>query len=1032
MRLRNQLIGVIGAFLATSALPELFFATVLAKSEAPSSSKNSIENCKKEASQKEYEDEVKRLNTLAERFDNGEFPDDYIDTIAYSMVRCLSERGDREKLATITKGVIEIIEEAQSKQFRNYAPYIYEVISRNKRENGDKDAAKKILKQGYESALKKGVPTAAVSIMTTLIQQHSNDKESKEAIALGEKAYKLAKEENIESTQEWKWTGYYLFSMTAVAYFEEQRYIDSLLWRERAADEVRRRSKDRGQINDTDIEDMAYQMLSSASSYGMLQKPDKGLEKIQELEQWIGGDCQSRIPIADNRPNSTVEWCNSLKSWLYSVRANQNWGVDYKKVVSDYRLSLSYTSTEKEKQFTAITSLANALYSSQKIDMIRESLSLYENALTLISDERQTASKRYITTSLATAFSLNELDRYDEAIRLINQAIQLAHQHFPNEKELMAELEGGLATVLYNKNDVNKDFATFAENELELARKNKQASGNPDLYVSDRLLMLSAVRLDEGRYLEAISLAKDSVKEKTLVLRGRLGMLATDNREEFTEYALGDLEAIYSYSHLLPQATELAFFARLNLHGLIEEVARRQTQANSQLSTNQKEILKQIQDINRDLSRSDISQAEKASLADTKKSKERLLYSQISLEKPFFIESNQVSQALGDQEALVEVKKFRKWDRSLPRSKRWGKYEYQLYILNSKGKLTLVRLGDADQVDARISEALVLSQPNPRNGQLKVATKTIEAWSPIISSVMENLKGYRKIYLSPDGELHKVPWNAFQFLQNKQHGNTIESIELVTTGRDLIPSRASVSSQDKPVIVASPSFNDRPTKAINVQETTRSSPRSGFLENEIWSELPYTKREGEQVFDKIGGSLLIETEANTTNVKRISSPSILHIATHGFFFDPGSEKNPMIASGLVFAGANTKQVDNGEDSFLTSLEVSSMNLEGTHLVVLSACSTGDGLVKNGEGVYGLRRALKVAGAKYSLLSLWKVDDAATAAFMSEFYDRISSGLDPINSLYATQQAFLNSPIAAWRHPYYWAAWQLVSSSPTSS
>ncbi len=81
-------------------------------------------------------------------------------------------------------------------------------------------------------------------------------------------------------------------------------------------------------------------------------------------------------------------------------------------------------------------------------------------------------------------------------------------------------------------------------------------------------------------------------------------------------------------------------------------------------------------------------------------------------------------------------------------------------------------------------------------------------------------------------------------------------------------------------------------------------------------------------------------------------------------------------------------------------------------------------LKAGEGVYGLKRAIAVAGARSSLLSLWKVDDAATAAFMQSFYQRLKAGVGRADALAATQQEFRNHPIAGWRHPYIWAAFQL--------
>ena len=97
---------------------------------------------------------------------------------------------------------------------------------------------------------------------------------------------------------------------------------------------------------------------------------------------------------------------------------------------------------------------------------------------------------------------------------------------------------------------------------------------------------------------------------------------------------------------------------------------------------------------------------------------------------------------------------------------------------------------------------------------------------------------------------------------------------------------------------------------------------------------------------------------------------------------------------------------------------------GTDLVVVSACESGRGEIRTGQGVYGLKRSIAVAGARSSLLSLWMVDDLATAAFMQSFYQRLKEGKGKGDALAETQQEFRSHPIAGWRHPYVWAAFQL--------
>jgi CHAT domain-containing protein len=170
-------------------------------------------------------------------------------------------------------------------------------------------------------------------------------------------------------------------------------------------------------------------------------------------------------------------------------------------------------------------------------------------------------------------------------------------------------------------------------------------------------------------------------------------------------------------------------------------------------------------------------------------------------------------------------------------------------------------------------------------------------------------------------------------------------------------------------------------------------------------------------------------------------PRIVHVATHGFFLEdesggPGgtrglvldssatskagatkSTENPLLRSGLVFAGANRHVA--ARDGLLTALEASALDLYGTQLVVLSACETGVGKVENADGVYGLRRALVKAGAESEVMSLWKVDDEATRELMTGFYGRLMKGGGRSESLRQAQIELSRHPEHA--HPYYWAS-----------
>ena len=176
------------------------------------------------------------------------------------------------------------------------------------------------------------------------------------------------------------------------------------------------------------------------------------------------------------------------------------------------------------------------------------------------------------------------------------------------------------------------------------------------------------------------------------------------------------------------------------------------------------------------------------------------------------------------------------------------------------------------------------------------------------------------------------------------------------------------------------------------------------------------------------------------------SPTILHIATHGFFApDPKREQkmdfqmlfgqpnrysladDPLLRSGLLMAGCNDawtgKAVLPGEeDGVLTAMEVSNMNLYKTKLVVLSACETGLGDVKGREGVFGLQRAFRMAGVQYMLLSLWRIPDEETKEYMDLFYGSLVKAND-ITKAYHTAQDTMRERYPT--EPEKWAGMVLV-------
>jgi CHAT domain-containing protein len=374
---------------------------------------------------------------------------------------------------------------------------------------------------------------------------------------------------------------------------------------------------------------------------------------------------------------------------------------------------------------------------------------------------------------------------------------------------------------------------------------------------------------------------------------------------------------------------------------------------------------------------------------------------------------------------------------------------YAALILTSETKTgpELVTLGNGDDLENRYGRYY----QNAIKQKLDDPYSYNQFWKPI-QSKLTNIK---KIYFSPDGVYNFINPSTLENPTTKRYLLDEMEIAIVNNTADILISKPKGNIK-KATLIGFPEYhrkNINQGKAnlssdVDYRAIKADSSSSRFMSGSAVSELPGTKTEvngieGLLKAGKFDVSKLMMGDATEDKVKGLHSPDILHIATHGFFMNELSamgegargitgvtaqklSENPLLRSGLLLAGAGEtiakgKDDNAREDGILTAYEAMSLDLQNTELVVLSACETGLGQVKNGEGVYGLNRAFRAAGAKSVLMSLWKVDDDATQKLMTEFYSEWLKGTDK-------KQAFRKAQLKlreTYSHPYYWGAFVTV-------
>jgi CHAT domain-containing protein/Tfp pilus assembly protein PilF len=440
-----------------------------------------------------------------------------------------------------------------------------------------------------------------------------------------------------------------------------------------------------------------------------------------------------------------------------------------------------------------------------------------------------------------------------------------------------------------------------------------------------------------------------------------------------------------------------------------------------------------------------------------------------------------VARSLPSDSVLVDFVQYRRTDFS-PGDRQWREQRYAVYLTfpltpdSTNIAVKRVDLGEAAPVDEAI--ALITSRMSAGQYAAKDVELALQHLSDLVyAPIAKQVTNAQHLIICPDGQLSRFPFESLR--TGERFVVEAREISYVTSGREVVRLKRSAedsSSTGPALVMGAPDFDLNltkvgspnlqivgfgrvPTEAAEMAAESRSASQAAVAGSAYrgikFPALPGAEAEARNVAKLLGEGvvLLVGPNAREALLKRVASPRVLHLATHGFFlsdqdfrrinppFSGGPDKewqagrlqefrsdwvNPMLRCGIALAGANRAlEITNSlaEDGLLTGLEASLLSLQGTKLVILSACDSGSGEVKIGEGVLSLRRAFRIAGAETVLASHWKVSDRATTRLMTEFVERWRTGKTRGQAWHEAQLALLRSK--EFSDPYFWAAFTIT-------
>jgi CHAT domain-containing protein/Tfp pilus assembly protein PilF len=700
---------------------------------------------------------------------------------------------------------------------------------------------------------------------------------------------------------------------------------------------------------------------------------------------------------------------------------------------------------------------ADVATSLDNLATLYDHLGEYDKAEPLYKQALQIRKKVLGEERPDTAISLNNLallydhlGEYDKAEPLYKQALQIRKKVLGEERPDTAISLNNLAGLYDDKGEYDKAEPLFRQ-AFQIWMK---VLGPKHPNTASVLENLAVLKFDLGDILAAKALARQSAQTRLAILSKVLAFTSEPER-----LAYQDTLTPYTLFAMFDGCDAELAAAVLRYKGVVlDSLIEDRLVAETSKIPQDRELLARLGADKRQLGQF-LLQTPNQPTGDVNKKIEALEHEVEQIEgqlarhvaglgrarRALGIMVEQVQAVLPQDGALIEYVRYAHY-----LGKRKGERRYGAVVLPAAGNPIWVPLGPAANL-----EQLVASYQKSARGEtdaikLEADLRKLhdQIWMPV-ERVLQ--PGIKRVIFSPDGQLNFVSFATLltadgHFLAERY------ALQYVASGRDLLHEASPPAEHPTTVVFANPDF-ERPASLSNTSTTdgegriavVGAGPHGAekhAIEEVYFDSLSGTQQEADRLVSAFNGwhwntEALTGPQASKAALRQVHAPYVLHLATHGFFVEPAAPvkapslqpaalsfggnvsrskffENPMHCSGLALAGAQrtleawrdgqVPPVDN--DGIVTAEDVAALDLHGTWLVTLSACDTGSGEAKAGEGVLGLRRGFVEAGAQNLLMTLWPIDDRVTVRIMSDFYSAAHERGNAAQALAEVQREWL--------------------------